>query len=188
MFHTPKGILISHLGMTGTWREKEKGEKLRTHDHVLMHLKERILVYNDPRRFGSFEYCESENLDSFVRFKHLGPEPLDEEEFNLEYLWQKSRKKEIIRFAGKVIVERTRTFNFSSAHITFCTNHEAKILTDIGFLHRIGEQFHWQNNDYIDFNDFLTSLSSRKRKSINKERKYIKNCNIQILKKIIFFH
>ena len=95
MFHTPKGVLISHLGMTGTWREKEKGEKLRTHDHVLMHLKERILVYNDPRRFGSFEYCESENLDSFVRFKHLGPEPLDEEEFNLEYLWQKSRKKEI---------------------------------------------------------------------------------------------
>ena len=96
---------------------------------------------------------------------------------------EKLRKKEIIRFAGKVIVERTRTFNFSSAHITFCTNHEAKILTDIGFLHRIGEQFHWQNSDYIDFNDFLTSLSSRKRKSINKERKYIKNCNIQILKK-----
>ena len=49
-------------------------------------------------------------------------------------------------------------------------------------MHRIGEQFHWKNNNYLDFDQFLTSLSSRKRKSINKEREYIKNSNIKILK------
>ncbi|MEC9281366.1 MAG: bifunctional DNA-formamidopyrimidine glycosylase/DNA-(apurinic or apyrimidinic site) lyase [Bdellovibrionota bacterium] len=96
MFHTPKGILVSHLGMTGTWREKTKNEILRTHDHILMHLKDKVLIYNDPRRFGSFEYCGLDQLESFVRFKHLGPEPLDEERFNFEYLWKKSRKKELV--------------------------------------------------------------------------------------------
>ncbi|NBT33484.1 MAG: GNAT family N-acetyltransferase, partial [Rhodobacteraceae bacterium] len=40
----------------------------------------------------------------------------------------------------------------------------------LGLLHRIGEQFHWENDDYGSFDDFLAALSSRKRKTIRKER------------------
>lgn len=59
----------------------------------------------------------------------------------------------------------------SSLHITFCTETEAKIGAEMGLLPRASQQFHWLNNGYADFDDFLTSLSSRKRKNIRKERK-----------------
>ncbi|KPU82599.1 hypothetical protein JI58_10075, partial [Marinosulfonomonas sp. PRT-SC04] len=57
----------------------------------------------------------------------------------------------------------------SSMHITFCTKFEAEIGKAIGLMHRIGQQFHWINSDYKTFDDFLTSLSSRKRKNIRRE-------------------
>ncbi len=38
-------------------------------------------------------------------------------------------------------------------------------------LRRIGQQFHWVNDGYADFDAFLDSLSSRKRKNMRKERK-----------------
>lgn len=60
--------------------------------------------------------------------------------------------------------------NLSSLHITFCSESEAKAGRDMGLLHRTGQQFHWLNNDYTDFDDFLSTLSSRKRKNIRKER------------------
>ena len=58
----------------------------------------------------------------------------------------------------------------SSLHITFCTAEESDIGTQIGLLDRRSQQFHWSNDAYTDFDDFLASLSSRKRKNIRKER------------------
>ncbi len=59
----------------------------------------------------------------------------------------------------------------SSLHITFCTEDEAEDLADKhGLLHRITQQFHWENRGYGGFDDFLADLSSRKRKMIRKER------------------
>jgi len=61
--------------------------------------------------------------------------------------------------------------NLSSLHITFCTPDEAESLAGKhGMLHRITQQFHWENRGYAGFDDFLTDLSSRKRKMIRKER------------------
>jgi predicted N-acyltransferase len=59
----------------------------------------------------------------------------------------------------------------SSLHITFPTEGEWKELGDAGFLQRIGKQFHWENRGYETFDDFLATLSSRKRKNIRKERR-----------------
>lgn len=58
----------------------------------------------------------------------------------------------------------------SSLHITFCTEREAKMGEEMGLLPRTTQQFHWQNDGYADFADFLGTLSSRKRKNIRKER------------------
>ena len=59
----------------------------------------------------------------------------------------------------------------SSLHVTFCTEDEAQALTGFeGTLHRITQQFHWENHSYARFDDFLAQLSSRKRKMIRKER------------------
>ncbi|WP_309667629.1 GNAT family N-acetyltransferase [Tabrizicola sp.] len=59
----------------------------------------------------------------------------------------------------------------SSLHITFCTPEEAEALAGKhDLLHRVTQQFHWVNNGYATFDDFLADLSSRKRKNIRKER------------------
>ncbi|WP_372893540.1 GNAT family N-acetyltransferase [Rhodosalinus sp.] len=59
----------------------------------------------------------------------------------------------------------------SSVHVTFCTAKEAEAGAAAGMLHRVTEQFHWHNRDYADFDAFLADLSSRKRKTIRKERR-----------------
>jgi predicted N-acyltransferase len=59
----------------------------------------------------------------------------------------------------------------SSFHATFCTEGEAVAGQSIGLLHRVTQQFHWENDGYADFEAFLTALNSRKRKTIRKERK-----------------
>ncbi|WP_103258966.1 GNAT family N-acetyltransferase [Tabrizicola aquatica] len=59
----------------------------------------------------------------------------------------------------------------SSLHATFCTAEEAEALAGVqGTLHRVTQQFHWENRGYAGFDDFLADLASRKRKMIRKER------------------
>lgn len=58
----------------------------------------------------------------------------------------------------------------SSLHATFCTEAEAIAGAQMGLLHRVTTQYHWVNDGYGSFDDFLASLSSRKRKNIRKER------------------
>ena len=58
----------------------------------------------------------------------------------------------------------------SSAHITFLTEDEIAPAEARGWLRRDGIQFHWRNQGYASFDEFLGSLSSRKRKAIRKER------------------
>jgi len=58
----------------------------------------------------------------------------------------------------------------SSVHVTFCSEDEARAGEAMGLMHRTGQQFHWVNSDYSNFDDFLFHLSSRKRKAIRKER------------------
>ncbi|PQO24276.1 GNAT family N-acetyltransferase [Rhodobacteraceae bacterium WD3A24] len=59
----------------------------------------------------------------------------------------------------------------SSSHVTFCTAEEAEAGVEAGFLHRVTQQFHWENRGYADFDAFLADLASRKRKAIRKERR-----------------
>jgi len=67
----------------------------------------------------------------------------------------------------------------SSLHVTFCQEDEWRLLKGEGFLERIGQQFHWHNRGYETFDDFLGALSSRKRKSIRKERQ-VANADVEI--------
>jgi predicted N-acyltransferase len=59
----------------------------------------------------------------------------------------------------------------SSIHVTFCDRRDAETLQRAGFILRTGEQFHFINEGYRDFDDFLASLASRKRKAIKRERR-----------------
>ncbi len=59
----------------------------------------------------------------------------------------------------------------SSVHVTFCSREEWDGLGDAGWLQRTGMQFHWENEGYSSFDDFLGALSSRKRKVLRRERR-----------------
>ncbi len=59
----------------------------------------------------------------------------------------------------------------SSVHATFCTREEAERGAEMGLLHRVTQQYHWANRDYETFECFLGDLSSRKRKTIRRERR-----------------
>src|SRR4051812_382143 len=59
----------------------------------------------------------------------------------------------------------------SSVHVTFARESEAKFLGEHGFLVRNDQQFHWHNDGYGSFDDFLASLNSRHRKGIRRERR-----------------
>ena len=58
----------------------------------------------------------------------------------------------------------------SSAHVTFLDEAQLPLFEQAGWLIRSGTQFHWHNDGYAGFDDFLAALSSRKRKAIRKER------------------
>ena len=58
----------------------------------------------------------------------------------------------------------------SSLHINFLPEDEWRRLGDKGLLRRTDQQFHWLNQGYGSFDDFLASLASRKRKNLKKER------------------
>jgi predicted N-acyltransferase len=67
-------------------------------------------------------------------------------------------------------VELARRMGLSSLHVTFLDERPWRRLGDMDFLLRTGQQFHWRNQGFASFDDFLASLSSRKRKAIRKER------------------
>src|SRR5216684_3203815 len=59
----------------------------------------------------------------------------------------------------------------SSVHVTFAREAESKHLASHGFLQRTDQQFHWRNQCFGSFDDFLATLNSRHRKAIKRERR-----------------
>ena len=59
----------------------------------------------------------------------------------------------------------------SSIHLTFLPKADWDALGEDGLLQRVDQQFHWLNEGYAGFDDFLAALSSRKRKTIRRERR-----------------
>ena len=68
----------------------------------------------------------------------------------------------------------------SSVHVTFAREAEAKCLARHGFLIRNDQQFHWHNQGYKTFDDFLATLNSRHRKAIKRERREAVSAGITV--------
>ncbi len=66
----------------------------------------------------------------------------------------------------------------SSTHLLYPTEAEAMQLADAGFLLRKGVQFHWQNEGYDSFDQFLATLEQKKRKNIRAERRKVAEAGI----------
>ena len=68
----------------------------------------------------------------------------------------------------------------SSLHWLFTSEADTAILVDQGFMRRTGCHFHWHNDDYASFDDFLFRLSSRKRKKIRRERRHVAEAGVRM--------
>ncbi|AOI66281.1 hypothetical protein WS51_22330 [Burkholderia territorii] len=66
----------------------------------------------------------------------------------------------------------------SSLHVLFPTGDEARLLESMGMMLREGVQFHWLNDGYRDFDDFLGTLEQKKRKNIRAERRKVRDAGV----------
>lgn len=78
------------------------------------------------------------------------------------------------------IVEQQK---LSGAHWLFCEDDDIKALKKENLMMRFDHQFHWQNHDFKNFDEFLATMSSKKRKNIKRERRRITDENIKIIVK-----
>ena len=82
-------IIIAHLGMSGRMTiEDSKSYERKKHDHIIIKLKladksEKLLILNDPRRFGIFTLSSPEDIKKHKLFSKLGLEP-----FSKDFTWQ----------------------------------------------------------------------------------------------------
>ena len=77
----------------------------------------------------------------------------------------------------KAVTER---LGISSAHVTFANEADIDALVGAGFLHRTDQQFHFFNDSYSTYDDFLATLVSRKRKALKRERREALSAGISI--------
>lgn len=96
--------LILHLGMSGRLllAAKNENKELQKHDHVVLHMNDGSkVIFNDARRFGILDIAPTTDIESHPLFAHLGPEPLDVDLFNAQFLHKKiaSRKSTPIKVA-----------------------------------------------------------------------------------------
>ncbi|WP_455235327.1 GNAT family N-acetyltransferase [Thiogranum longum] len=70
--------------------------------------------------------------------------------------------------------------NLSSLHWLFTNEQDTTRLREQHFMLRLGCQFHWRNAGYRDFEDYLSCFSSRKRKKVRRERRYVDEAGIDM--------
>ncbi len=90
------------------------------------------------------------------------------------------RRDELQMALAAGMIQFAKNAGVSSIHVTFPPQSQFETLGRMGYLTRIGQQFHWENRGYGSFDDFLGELSSRKRKNIRKERKAVENSGLDI--------
>jgi predicted N-acyltransferase len=68
----------------------------------------------------------------------------------------------------------------SSLHWLFTSASDTALLCEAGLMRRTGCHFHWHNDHYASFDDFLSRLSSRKRKKIRRERRRVMEAGVSL--------
>jgi predicted N-acyltransferase len=81
-----------------------------------------------------------------------------------------TRDAHVERALAQAAITLAQRSGASSAHVTFADRDVCARLEPLGYLTRVGLQYHWFNRGYQSFEDFLGDLSSQKRKTIRRER------------------
>lgn len=85
--------LIWHMGMSGKISLCDTLPKmLNKHDHVVIKTSNGFIIYNDPRRFGLFTYCKTDQLKNCAFLKNIGLDPFAKD-LTSDYLFEKLTNK-----------------------------------------------------------------------------------------------
>ncbi len=91
-----------------------------------------------------------------------------------------TRSSEIIEEISRALKQISEESDFSSVHILLADKDEIKDFSQEDFSLRTSYSFHWFNNNYLSFENFLQDMTSRQRKNIKKERKKINDQGITL--------
>lgn len=84
------------------------------------------------------------------------------------------------RALAQALLELARQSRLSSLHVLLPDDADAAALADAGCMLRQGVQFHWRNDGWRSFDDFLASLSQPKRKKIRAERRKVRDAGVRV--------
>lgn len=79
---------------------------------------------------------------------------------------------------AKAGISYTEKLSISSLHVLFPDSSDLTALKDAGYSIREGVQFHWKNQNYQDFNEFISKMNHDKRKKIRQARRIISESNV----------
>jgi uncharacterized protein len=89
-------------------------------------------------------------------------------------------RTELISFMGQAMAKIAADNKISSVHVNFCLNDERDALERVGFFPRTGIQYHWQNQGFHSFEDYLNSFRSDRRNKVKRERREMEQRGIAI--------
>jgi predicted N-acyltransferase len=93
---------------------------------------------------------------------------------------RKERKARIARL-GAALLELCRERGFSGVHVNFCRPDELGVLQKQGYLPRVGMQFHWRNEGYAGFDDYLARFRSKRRNQILRELRSVREAGVRVV-------
>ena len=87
---------------------------------------------------------------------------------------------ELRRGLVEAVIELADQSGLSSAHFLFTDPLDTQAMREAGLLMRMGCQYHWENQGFRDFEDFLDAFNSKKRKQIKRERRLAKETGFEV--------
>jgi len=89
-------------------------------------------------------------------------------------------RRGLIQTMGQALVKIASDNKISSVHVNFCLADERDALEEAGFVARSGIQYHWQNQNFTSFDDYLASFRSDRRNKVKRERREVAQQGITI--------
>ena len=82
---------------------------------------------------------------------------------------------------GQALLDLCRENDFSGVHVNFCRPDELGTLQKVDYLARVGMQYHWHNEGYRSFDDYLSRFRSKRRNQIRRELRGVAGAGVQVV-------
>jgi predicted N-acyltransferase len=89
-------------------------------------------------------------------------------------------RRGLIQLMGRALAKVAADNKISSVHVNFCLADEREALEEVGFVSRSGIQYHWRNQNFTSFDDYLASFRSDRRNKVKRERREVAQQGITI--------